>query len=75
MFPDVSAFFLEYENVTPDYTYWDLGYVADKNVPGYLFGFINTSVSPNLRAPIKLFQRVKPIFYQADSLVNIAKEY
>lgn len=75
VFPDISAFFLEYENITPKYTYWDLGYVADKNVPRYIFGFINTNISPNLRAPIKLFQRVKPIFYQADSLVNIAKEY
>lgn len=75
VFPDISAFFLEYENVTPTYTYCDLGYVADKNVPRYIFGFINTNASPSFRAPIKLFQRVKPIFYQADSLVNIAKEY
>lgn len=74
VFPDIAVFFLEYENVTPQYTYWDLGYVADKDVPQYTYGFINTG-TPNLFAPIKLFQRVKPIFYEADSLRNIAKVY
>lgn len=75
VFPDLATFFLEYENVTPAYTYWALGYVPKEITPGYTVGAMSTNVSNSLCAPVKLIQHVKPIFFEADSLKNIAKEY
>lgn len=52
-----------------DFTYYNFGFVADKDVPTYIFGNIVSNLD-NPYAPVKLFQRVKPIFYEADSLAN-----
>lgn len=69
LFPDIAAFFLEYENVTKDYIYWNVGYASDGvTTDQFTFGHVNTNVDTTLHAPIKLFQKVKPIFYEADSL-------